>query len=46
MAKGWFAPWTMEDGIFSWYDLMVQLSWFVFLENQFTKSLGFSRGVN
>jgi hypothetical protein len=26
--------------------LMVQLSWFVFLENQFTKSLGFSRGVN
>ena len=45
-AKGRFTPWTMEDGIFPWSDLMVQLPWFGFLKNQITKPLGFSRGVN
>ena len=35
-------PWsqTMEGGLFPWSDLMVQLLWFDFLKNQFTKLLG------
>ena len=37
---------TMEDGLFPWSDLMVQLPWPDFLENQFTKPLGPSLGVN
>ena len=36
----------MEDGLFSWSDLMVQLPWSDFLKNQFTKPLGSSLGVN
>jgi hypothetical protein len=41
-------PWTqtMEDGLFSWSDLMVEHPWSAFLENQFIKSLGPSLGVN
>ena len=41
-------PWsrTMEDGLFPWYDFMVQLPGSTFLKNQFTKSLGPSLGVN
>jgi hypothetical protein len=36
----------MEDGIFPWSDLMAQLSWFKSLNNQFTKPLSPSLGVN
>ena len=41
-------PWsmTMEDGICPRSDLMIQLPWFDFLPNQFTKPLGPSLGVN
>ena len=41
-------PWsrTLEDGLFAWFDLMVQLPWSDFLKNQFTKPLGPSLGVN
>ena len=45
--QGRFPPWTMEDGLFSWSDLMVQLPWYdFFLKTQFTKFLGPSLGVN
>ena len=37
---------TMEDGIFPWSDFMVQLPWFDFLRNQFTKPLGPSLGLH
>jgi hypothetical protein len=36
----------MGDDHFPWSELTVQLSWSDFLENQFTKSLGFPLGVN
>ena len=41
-------PWnqTLEDGQFSWYDLMVQLPWSDFLTTQFIKPLGLLVGVN
>ena len=38
--------WTMEDGLFPCSDFIVQLPWSDFLENQFTKFLGSSLGVN
>ena len=38
--------WTMEDGMFPWSDLMVQLPWFDFFKNEFIKPLGPSLGVN
>ena len=31
---------TMEDGFFSWFDLMVQLPWFVFLRKPIYKVFG------
>ena len=37
---------NMEDGIFPFSDLMVQLSWSDSLQIQFTKPLGSSIGVN
>ena len=36
---------AMEDVLFPWSDLMVQLPWFDFLRNQSSKSLGPSLGV-
>ena len=41
-------PWsqTIEVGLISWADFMVQFAWSHFLINQFTKPLGLSLGVN
>ena len=38
--------WTMEDGLFPWSSLMVNILCSDFLKNQFTKPLGLSLGVN
>ena len=38
--------WTMEDGLFQWSSLMVNLLCSDFLKNQFTKPLSPSLGVN
>lgn len=37
---------TMKDGLFPWFDFMVQLPWSNFLKIQFTKPLGPALGVN
>ena len=36
----------MKDGLFSFSDFMVKLSWFDYLKFQFTKRLDLSLGVN
>jgi hypothetical protein len=36
----------MDDGLFMWSDLMVQLPWSDSFKNQFTNILGPSLGVN
>ena len=45
-CEGRFTPWTMKSEHERWPNSMVQLLWSNFLNNQFTKPLGPSLGVN
>ena len=43
---GLITPWTMKSALGRWPFSMVQLPWFDFLKNQFTKPLGPSSCAN